>query len=113
MREFTTAEVGELLHLALEAQGFNRAYARPTGHASLEATYNGCLFLARAQAWVRVRWSWQVAGASARVEVSLETGSAAGGVSEFLVELGEEIQEFVCLLNNLSLCDREGYFIFK
>jgi hypothetical protein len=26
---------------------------------------------------------------------------------------GEEVQEFVYLINNLALCDREGYFIFK
>jgi hypothetical protein len=32
---------------------------------------------------------------------------------DFLVEAGEEVQEFVSLINNLALCDREGYFIFK
>lgn len=40
-------------------------------------------------------------------------GGGSVVVGELLRESAEEVCEFVHLINNLALCDQEGYFIFK
>jgi hypothetical protein len=54
--------VGELLHLALQSQGYRRTHVLPTSPSCYQSTYHGSVFLPRAQAWVGVAWRCRASG---------------------------------------------------